>query len=150
MMVNIEGRDPVILVAEDDLAHQELTRRAFKAAHFQSKLIFVENGEQALNYLKHENDFSEPQDAPVPDLILLDLNMPKVDGWEVLEELRKDPRLKKLAVVVLSTSNAERDIESSYALGCNSFVTKPNGLEEFKEQLATLIKYWFNVASLPS
>ena len=148
-MANYEARDPIILVAEDDKAHQELLRRAFKAANFQFKLIFVDDGEQALNYLKRKDVYVDPNTSPTPDLLLLDINMPKVDGWEVLEEVRKDENLKGLAVVILSTSEAERDIRSSYDLGCNSFVSKPKRLDEFKSQLATLISYWFNVASLP-
>ena len=110
----------------------------------------MEDGEELLDYLFQRNNYSDPAKAPRPDLILLDLNMPKKDGREALKEIKSSPALKNIPVVVLTTSKAEEDIYQTYELGVNSFISKPVTFEGMVETMKTLSLYWFNVVSLPS
>ncbi|HEX5102825.1 MAG TPA: response regulator [Pirellulaceae bacterium] len=139
----------VILLAEDDPGDQELTRRALQHDVLRADLRVVENGEEALDYLYRRGRFAEPGTAPRPDLILLDLNMPKLGGREVLAELKRDPSLCRIPVVVLTTSNQETDIVKSYDLGCNSYIQKPVDIEQFMDSVRKLENYWFEVVTLP-
>ncbi len=108
-----------------------------------------EDGEEALDYLYHRNQFSDKVKSPRPDLILLDLNLPGTDGREVLEEIKKDPKLKTIPVIVLTTSSDDKDIEKCYQAGANSYITKPVDLHGFFEAIQRLKDFWFEVAILP-
>ena len=114
-----------------------------------NELHVVDDGEDLLNYLHRQGKYEDAGGAPPPNLILLDLNMPKIDGRKALEQIRTDPKLRRIAIVVLTTSDLEADIISSYDLGCNSYITKPASVREFTRVLLAVIEYWFNVVSLP-
>jgi CheY-like chemotaxis protein len=111
---------------------------------------FVENGEEVLDYLYNRNQFSNNKDCPKPGLILLDLNMPKMDGREAIIEIKKEPALRSIPIVVLTTSGAEEDILRSYNLGVSSFITKPITFQGFIEVMKTLNQYWLEIVELPS
>ena len=119
------------MLAEDNPAEQNLTRRALARGVIQCDLRVVSNGEEAMDYLLQREKFADPASCPRPDLILLDLNMPRLDGRQVLERMRADPDLDTIPVVVLTTSRQEEDVVRSYRLGCNSFVQKPIGVQDF-------------------
>lgn len=136
-----------ILQIEDSLSDIRLTQEGLKEANFNSHVNVVMDGEAALLYLNKQGKY---KDAITPDLILLDLNLPKRDGRDVLKEIKIHPQLKQIPVVVFSTSEAEQDIKNSYALHANTFVTKPIGLEEFMAAIKSIETFWINVAQLPS
>lgn len=142
-------RDAVILLVDDDPGDQELTRRALLHDVQPSCLHVVNNGEEALDYLLRRNAFQDPMTSPRPNLILLDLNMPKIDGKQVLEQISNHPHLRTIPVVVLTTSQEETDIARSYKLGCNSYITKPVDIEQFTEAVRQIGAYWFNLVALP-
>ena len=110
----------------------------------------MKDGEELMHYLRHQNDFSNPEKSPEPSLILLDLNMPRMDGREALREIKSDPKLRHIPVVVLTTSRAEEDVVRSYDLGVNSFIAKPVTFQGMVEAMKVLGKYWFEVVALPS
>ena len=139
----------VILLVEDDRGDQELTRRALEAGKIRNDLRIVEDGEEALAYLFRRGKYKDPASSPRPDLLLLDLNLPRVDGREVLERVRADSKLRRMAVVVLTTSRQEEDILRSYELGCNSFITKPVAMDQFIQLIQALEEYWFQIVVLP-
>lgn len=144
------SRKPInILMAEDDPDDRLLSNDALVAAHLANDLYFVEDGEQLMNYLKNEGDYADPAKAPRPGLILLDLNMPRKDGREALEEIKADPRLRCIPVVVLTTSKTEEDILRSYELGVSGYVTKPVNFEELIGVMKAIGRYWFEVVELP-
>ena len=149
MKTATKARPAVILLAEDDRGDQELTRRALEASKVRNDLRIVEDGEEALAYLFRRGKYKDPASSPRPDLVLLDLNLPRVDGREVLERVRADSKLRRLAVVVLTTSRQEEDILRSYELGCNSFITKPGAMEPFIRTIQDLEEYWFQTVILP-
>ena len=149
MIGGIGGRPAVVLLAEDDPGDQELTRRAFEEGNLNSDLHIVENGEEALDYLKHRGRFADPETSPRPDLILLDLNMPKVDGRQALRLIKSDPELRRISVVILTTSQEEEDVIRSYDLGCNSYISKPMDIDEFVSVIRSLETYWFQLVNLP-
>jgi CheY-like chemotaxis protein len=140
----------VILMADDDEDDRLMTREAFKEARLDNELRFVEDGEELLDYLRYRGKYSNPDDAPCPGLILLDLNMPRKDGREALEEIKADPNLKRIPIVVLTTSKAEEDIYRTYDLGVNSYITKPVSFEGLVEIVLSLTQYWFKIVKLPS
>ncbi len=137
---------PEVLLVEDDPADVRLIRRALERSDVPVNLAAVEDGEQALAHLRQEGEF---RDAERPDLILLDLNMPKKDGAAFLEELRADRELAAIPVIVLTTSRAAEDVRRSYDLGANAYITKPSSVREFAMIVETLEKFWFTVAILP-
>jgi CheY-like chemotaxis protein len=139
----------IILLAEDDPGSQELTRRALGEENGRNELRIVEDGEEALAYLFRRGKYKDPATSPRPDLLLLDLNLPGVDGREVLEQIRADSKLRRMAVVVLTKSRQEDDILRSYELGCNSFITKPQDMNQFVQAIQTLKKYWLQIVALP-
>lgn len=139
----------VILLAEDDPGDQELTRRALQGDILRTDLRIVENGEEAVDYLLRRGRFADPADAPRPDLILLDLNMPRMGGREVLAQIKHKPELGRIPVVVLTTSTQETDIVKSYDLGCNSYIHKPVDIEQFIQVIRQLKNYWFELVTLP-
>ena len=138
-----------ILMADDDLDDRMLTKDAMEEARLANCLQFVENGEELIDYLHHRGQYADRSEFPRPGLILLDLNMPKKDGREALMEIKADPELRGIPVVVLTTSQAEEDIFRTYDLGANSFITKPVTFESMVELVTLLEKYWFGIVELP-
>lgn len=138
-----------ILLADDDEEDRMLTEEALEENHISDKLFFVEDGEEAMDYLQRRGKYVDSKKYPLPELILLDLNMPKKDGREVLAEIKSDPKLKGIPVVVLTTSNAEEDIEKMYGLGVNSFITKPVTYSGMVLAMKSLKEYWMEIVSLP-
>jgi CheY-like chemotaxis protein len=139
--------DPIrILLVEDNPADVRLATEALKDAKVSNELSVVTDGLQAINYLKRSGQF---YNVLRPDLILLDLNLPKKSGFEVLKELKSDPGLKSIPVVILTTSKAEEDIIKSYNLNANCFITKPIDLNEFLEVVKTIKEFWLTIVSLP-
>ena len=149
-MTNSETRTAVILMVEDDPEDQALTRKALKTSKLRNQLFVADDGEQALDYLYRRGQFSDPASSPRPDLILLDLNMPKVDGRAVLKQIKEDPALASIPVVVLTTSSQEEDILRSYDLGVNSYITKPVRMDGFVKAIRDLERYWFDLVVLPN
>ena len=144
------GSEPVaVLLVEDDPGDQELARRALRVWERKSELRIASDGEEALDYLLHRGAYKNPDSAPRPDLVLLDLNMPKVDGSRVLAEMRGCPALSSIPVVVLTTSSARADIIRNYELGANSYIVKPSDVEEFAQALKSLESYWLGMVALP-
>ena len=127
-----------------------MTRRALQEDVLRTTLHVVSDGEETMDFLLRRGDYDKPAAAPRPDLLLLDLNMPKLDGRQVLQQIRKDEGLRSLPVVVLTTSKQEEDIIRSYELGCNSFITKPVGVEAFMRTVRELGSYWFELVTLPT
>jgi CheY-like chemotaxis protein len=138
-----------ILMADDDSDDRQLTREALEDARLINDIRFVENGEELMDYLHRRGKFAPPAETPRPGLILLDLNMPRKDGREVLKELKQDPELRSIPVVVLTTSKSDEDIYRSYDLGVNSYIVKPVTFEALVDILQTLEKYWFEIVELP-
>ena len=145
------GRRPVvILMADDDEEDREMTRDALESSHLANEMRFVVDGQDLIDYLKHSGAYaSNPSDAPRPGIILLDLNMPKKDGREALAEMKADPSLRSIPVVVLTTSKDEEDVFRSYDLGVSSFITKPVTFAGLVEVMRTWQRYWFELVELP-
>jgi CheY-like chemotaxis protein len=139
----------VVLVAEDDDDDRLMLEEAWHENRMANHLRFVTDGEELLDYLKQRGAWSAPGAAPRPGLILLDLNMPRKDGREALAEIKTDPALKSIPVVVLTTSKLEEDIVRSYALGVSSFITKPVSFEALVNTVRDLGRYWFEIVRLP-
>ena len=140
----------VILMADDDADDRLLAKDALAECRLANDLHFVENGEELLDYLKRRGKFTQLTDSPRPGLILLDLNMPKKDGREALKEIKADPELRKIPVVVLTTSKADTDIGCIYQLGANSFISKPVSFDSLVEVMKVLGRYWFEIVELPA
>lgn len=138
-----------ILMAEDDEDDRLLAEEALQESRLNNELRFVEDGEQLMDYLKRRGPWADPADSPRPGLILLDLNMPRKDGRQALQEIKGDPELRSIPVVVLTTSKAEEDIMRTYDLGVNSFITKPVTFDGLVEIMRTLGRYWFEIVELP-
>ena len=136
-----------ILMADDDDDDFLLTKKALKESHLINDLHRVKDGEELLQYLRNEDGFTNQHCRP--GVILLDLNMPKMDGREALKELKSDPKLRDIPVVVFTTSKAEEDIIRSYQLGVNSFITKPVKFDNLIQVMAALGRYWFEIVELP-
>jgi two-component system response regulator len=136
-------------MADDDADDRQMTKEAFEESHLNNDLRFVEDGVELLDYLKRRGKYINPFSAPRPGLILLDLNMPKKDGREALREIKADPRLKSIRVVVLTTSKAEEDIFRTYDLSAASYITKPVTFAALIEVVRTLGKYWLEIVELP-
>jgi len=143
-------RPITILMADDDPDDRELTRQAFRESRLANELHTVEDGEELLDYLRRRGRYAALNGASLPGLILLDLNMPRKDGREALREIKSDPTLRRIPVVVLTTSKAEEDILRSYDLGVNSYVTKPVTFQSLVELVRVLGRYWFEVVELPA
>jgi CheY-like chemotaxis protein len=136
-------------MAEDDDDDCLLAREALAESRLMSELRIVRDGEELMDYLYHRGQYAQKHSSPRPGLILLDLNMPKKDGREALKEIKADPHLKQIPVVVLTTSKAEEDIFNTYNLGANSFIIKPPTFTALVEMMKTLGQYWFEVTELP-
>ncbi len=144
-----EGKMITILLADDDPDDRQLTRDAFMENRLANELDCVEDGEELMDYLRRRGRYSNLNGDPLPGLILLDLNMPRKDGREALKEIKADPVLRRIPIVVLTTSKAEEDILRSYDLGVNSYVTKPVTFKSLVELIKVLGQYWFEVVKLP-
>lgn len=138
-----------ILMADDDPDDRQLTREAFEEAKLANELRFVEDGVELLDYLNRRGKYTDPASSPRPGIILLDLNMPRKDGREALEEIKADPRFRTIRVIILTTSKAEEDILRSYNLSAASYITKPVTFESLVEVIKTLGKYWLEIVELP-
>jgi CheY-like chemotaxis protein len=142
-------RTVVILVADDDPEDCLLIKDAFNEGLLVNGLRFVEDGEELMDYLRHGGKFKDPSSSPRPGIILLDLNMPRKGGREALQEIKSDPELRSIPVVVLTTSKAEEDILQSYKLGANSYITKPVTFTGLVNAIKGLGKYWLEIVELP-
>ena len=142
----IKDAKPItILMADDDADDRVLTKEALEDARLINDLRFVENGEELLEYLRRQGKYAPPADAPSPGLILLDLNMPRKDGRTVLKEMKEDPELRSIPVVVLTSSKADEDIYKSYDLGVNSYIVKPLDFTMFAEITRQAGYYWLAI-----
>ena len=139
-----------ILIADDDEDDRLLAQEALEEARLANKLDCVEDGEQLLDYLYRRGPYTALQTAPLPGLILLDLNMPRKDGREALQEIKADPVLRRIPVVVLTTSKAEEDILRTYDLGVSSFIVKPVSFDALVDVMKALSRYWFEIVELPT
>lgn len=135
-----------ILLVEDDAGDIDLTREALEDSKLQLNLNVVRDGVEAIAYLRREDKYST---ATQPDLILLDLNLPRKDGREVLQNIKNDNKLKHIPVVVLTTSDTDEDILGSYGLGANCYVNKPLGMDEFVQIVRAIEDFWFTIVKLP-
>ena len=147
-MGNEQNKEQYILVVEDSPIDYEITTRAFKKAGIYHPVHRCENGEEALSFLMGED--SELKEKGPPALILLDLNLPGTDGREVLKEIKTRNDIKKVPVIVLTTSNNETDIDICYSEGANSYVKKPTAPDDYTDMIIALKTFWFNWASLPN
>lgn len=148
MMIKIRGKIS-ILMAEDDPDDRLLLKEALEGIQTIKSLEFVENGEELMNYLRHRGVYTYLPKASHPCLIILDLNMPIKDGREVLKEIKNDSELRKIPIVVLTTSKNPEDITCTYELGVNSYISKPVTFEEWTKIIGTLIQYWAEIVELP-
>ncbi|GFG97475.1 response regulator [Mycobacterium timonense] len=146
-MTTPEGRAIDILLVEDDPGDELITREAFEHNKLKNRLHVAHDGEEGLDYLYRRGEFA---DAPRPDLILLDLNLPKYDGRQLLEKVKSDPDLAQIPVVVLTTSSAEEDILKSYKLHANAYVTKPVDLDQFMKAVRQIDEFFVQVVRLPT
>ena len=140
------GRPAELLLVEDDSTDVLLTKKALKKGSFLNNLSVVGDGVEAMDFLHRRGDYIN---APVPDIILLDLNMPRKDGREVLHEVKSDERLQHIPIIVLTTSEAEHDILASYKLHANCYIKKPVDLHQFVDAIANLQNFWLSVVKLP-
>jgi two-component system response regulator len=149
----LDGRKKVtedisVLLVEDDEDDVRLTQRAFKKGKILNRLYVVRDGEEAMEFLQHQGQYTDPKLAPRPGIILLDLNMPRMDGREVLKRVKGDENLRTIPVVVLTTSDQKPDVLDCYVNGANSFITKPVEFNNFLNAVVTLGKYWLNITRL--
>jgi two-component system response regulator len=138
-----------ILMADDDADDRQLTKEAFEEAKLANDLRFVEDGVELLDYLHRRGKYADPATSPRPGLVLLDLNMPRKDGRQALQELKQDPRFRPIRVIILTTSKAEEDILRTYNLSAASYITKPVTFEALVDVIKTLGKYWLEIVELP-
>ena len=148
-MDSVKGKPVDILLVEDNEDHIELTLRALKNNNLINDIHVVKDGQEALDFAYHRGKYQDTERYPRPGLILLDIHLPKVDGLEVLETLKKDPDLKSIPIIMLTTSSRDEEIVKSYAGGANSYVTKPVDFEEFVKKIKYMKLYWTIVNSLP-
>lgn len=139
-----------ILIADDDAEDRMLIIDALKENRLKNSIQQVEDGEELLQYLRNKGKYTDAEKYPNPGIILLDLNMPKMDGREALKEIKSDKKLHSIPIIVLTTSKAEEDILKTYNLGVNSFITKPVKFSAMVDVIKTLNKYWFEIVELPS
>jgi CheY-like chemotaxis protein len=145
-VAQVSGAPIEILLVEDNPGDVRLTQEAIREAKIRNRLNVVTDGEEAVAYVRRQGNFA---DQPRPDLILLDLNLPKKDGREVLAEIKEDPNLKRIPVVVLTTSQAEQDIVRSYDLHANAYVVKPVDLDQFLAVVKAVENFWLTIVMLP-
>jgi CheY-like chemotaxis protein len=146
-----DPRRPItILMADDDEEDLQMTQEALQESRLGNDFRFTFDGEELMDYLLRRGQYVDPADSPKPGLILLDLNMPKKDGREALAEIKSNPELRKIPVIVLTTSRAEEDIFRTYDLGVSSFITKPVTFDGLVEAMKVLTEYWFEIVELPN
>jgi CheY-like chemotaxis protein len=138
-----------ILLVEDNLDDVEITLRAFHKVRLANTVHVVRDGQEALDFVFREGDYSDRADAPQPDVILLDLNLPKVNGLEVLDKIRASDGISTIPIVVLTVSEQQEDVRESYKLGANTYITKPVDFEKFVHAMEILDEYWMVIARLP-
>lgn len=149
MSTKKSGDSIVILMADDDCDDRMMTQDALIEARVRNELRFVCDGEELMDYLCRRGEYSDPSKSPRPGLLLLDLNMPRKDGREALEEIKQNPELKCIPIVVLTTSKAEQDIVASYELGVSGYVTKPVSFDGLIEVMKVIRRYWLEIVELP-
>lgn len=142
-------RPITILWAEDDQDDCLLAKDACEQCNLPHTLFFVENGEELVDYLLNRGKYEDKSLYPRPGLVLLDLNMPRKDGREALKEIKAHSELKRIPIVVMTTSSSEEDITRAYELGASAYITKPVTFESFVEMMRNLIQYWFELVTLP-
>ncbi|MDD2391123.1 MAG: response regulator [Desulfobacterales bacterium] len=138
-----------ILYADDDLEDQMLVREALEESRLVNQMDFVGDGEELMDYLNRRGTYEHLKDSPLPGLILLDLNMPRKDGREVLKEIKADQSLRRIPVVVLTTSKAEEDVFRTYDMGISGFIVKPVTFNSLTEIIKIVGRYWFEIVELP-
>ncbi len=138
-----------LLLADDDPDDRLLVKDALEETRWTADLRSVEDGVELMDYLRHRGGYADPREAPPPSLILLDLKMPRKSGHQALKEIKEDPNLRQIPVVILTTSRQEQDISRSYRLGVNSFITKPSSFGALVETMKVLERYWFEIVTLP-
>lgn len=143
-------KSAVVLLVEDSPADQVIVQRALEDGRVKCRLLIVDNGLIALKLLRGEPPYEDRTTYPMPDLILLDVNMPVMDGKEALREIRQDPTIKHLPVVILTTSSREKDVIESYRLGVNAYLTKPVDETAFMETILQIERFWFELVTLPT
>lgn len=142
-------RPITIVIADDDADDRQMTEEALREARLANDLHFVEDGVELIAFLTRTGDYESEKDAPRPGIVLLDLNMPRMDGREALEVIKADPELRRIPVVVLTTSKAEEDIYRSYDLGVSGYITKPVTFDALVKAMTDLGRYWFALVELP-
>ncbi len=146
-MVDVSNTEPIeILLVEDNPGDARLAAEALKENKVRNNLYHVKDGVEAMRFLRRQAEYA---DAPQPDLVLLDLNLPRKDGHEVLKEMKGDAEMRKIPVVVLTTSAAERDLIKSYNLHANAYVVKPMSLDQFVEVVQAIEEFWLSIVKLP-
>ena len=140
----------VFLMADDDPDDRMLTKEAMSESRVLNDLRFVEDGEELMEYLNRQGKYSNPDESPRPSVILLDLNMPKKDGREELKEIKADPNLRRIPIVIMTTSQSEEDILRSYDLGASSYITKPVTFDGLIDLMKALGQYWVEFVELPN
>ena len=138
-----------ILLVEDRLQDIEIARRALNKGKIKNELYVARDGQEALDFLSHQGKFSDPASSPRPGIILLDLNLPKVRGLEILKQVKSDPSLKSIPVIVLTVSSRQEEIQRSYDLGANTYIQKPVEFDNFVRVVNAIHEYWIRIASLP-
>jgi CheY-like chemotaxis protein len=138
----MKGEPMMILLVEDDPAHAEIAKRNLRKSGLANDIMHVWDGQEALDYLFRQENYSAPESSPRPHIILLDLRLPKVDGLDVLSRIKADSQLKNIPVVILTTSEAESDLSSAYAQHVNSYLVKPVDFSKFSEQMQLFGFYW--------
>lgn len=138
-----------ILVADDDEDDRFLIRTAFRDSQLTNDIFFVADGVELMQFLYHQGPYAEAEKYPRPGIIFLDLNMPRKDGWEALSEIKQNPELKAIPVVVLTTSNSERDILRTYESGANCYITKPISFDQLLQIVKSFAQFWLSIASIP-
>ena len=142
-------KEAIILLVEDNPADQQLTLRAFKQGKLNTRFVIASDGQEAMDYLTNTYLVQDVNTYPRPDIILLDINMPKKDGKQVLKEIRENPFLKIIPVIMLTTSDQEKDIMDSYSLGVNAYISKPVRIADFLNVVSKLEEFWFVLSHLP-
>ncbi len=148
--MNDNRRTVTILIADDDPEDRMLAEDALHESRLANDIRFVEDGEALLDYLHHRGQYASLESSPRPGLILLDLNMPRKDGREALKEIKSDPDLRRIPIVVLTTSKAEEDVYRTYDLGVNSFITKPVTFASLVDIMRVIGLYWFEIVDIPN
>jgi CheY-like chemotaxis protein len=147
--MKLNGLPITILLADDDEEDRLMAQEALQHSRLGNDLRFALDGEELMDYLLRRGRYADPADAPMPGLILLDLNMPRKDGREALAEIKANPHLRNIPIIVLTTSSAEEDVFRTYDLGVSSYITKPVTFDGLVEAMKVLTEYWFEIVKLP-